>query len=253
MNQLTELILIPSSRKRRIAAFCIDHIVMSALMVSLVFLMIGPGFIDRMNNNHMGTSILAVIIPLFFIYFTKDSIHGISIGKWIMGIMVRNENDYQATPSFWKLFIRNIFIVVWPVEFIVLAVRNDKKRIGDLLAKTAVVKSPVKPARLPRIMALTGLILIIISFIIVFTGTAMKNSDAYKVALQNIEMNKDILEESGGITGYGLMPTGNISISDGRGQAQLQISVLGKSKNMKVYVYLTKEPDGPWTLIKMNK
>lgn len=242
-----------SSRKRRIAAIFIDHFVMTFLMVSVILLIIGPDFMDENNFDKMTTIALLVMIPGFFIYFAKDSIKGISVGRWIMGIMVCNEIDYNTTPSFWKMFIRNVFIIIWPIEFIVLAVSDDKKRIGDKVTKTVVIKNTNKPKRLPRILALIGLGVVFFAFTYLFAGSAMKSSDAYKVAIQNIEVNKDIIIETGGITGYGMMPSGSVSITNGQGQAQLQIKILGKNKDLKVSVYLEKEPNGQWKLIELNK
>ena len=253
MTEQIEQTLMKSSRKRRIAAIFIDHFVMTFLMVSIVFIIMGPNFMDEKNQDSMTTIMLLVMIPGFFIYFAKDSIKGISVGRWIMGIMIRNENDYNTIPSFWKMFIRNVFIIIWPIEFIVLAASNDKKRIGDKVTKTIVIKNPNKPKRLPRIIALIGLGAVFFSFTYLFAGSAMKSSDAYKVAVQNIEANKEIIEETGGITGYGMMPAGNVSITNGQGQAQLQIKVLGKIKNIEVSVYLEKEQNGHWELIEMNK
>ena len=81
----------------------------------------------------------------------------------------------------------------------------------------------------------------------------MKSSEAYKVAIIEIEQNQEILLETGGIKGYGIMPKGNISITDGNGQAQLGIKVLGNEKDLNVRVYLTKEPNEKWKLVEMNK
>ena len=81
----------------------------------------------------------------------------------------------------------------------------------------------------------------------------MKNSDAYKVAVNRIENNQEILTETGGIKGYGMMPTGHVSISNGYGKAQLEIEVLGNERDINVSVYLTKEPNGEWELIEMSE
>ena len=81
----------------------------------------------------------------------------------------------------------------------------------------------------------------------------MKNSEAYKVAIEEIEQHQEILDKTGGIKGYGMMPTGNISISNGEGQAQLQIKVLGNQRDLNVHLYLTKEPNGTWELIEMKQ
>ncbi|BCY28598.1 RDD family protein [Flavobacterium okayamense] len=242
-----------SSRKRRIAAFIIDHFVFSFLLVGIIFLFLGTNFIDENNFEKITSVMLPSMFVGFIIYFAKDSIKGISPGKWIMGIMVRDENHPEEIPSFGRLLLRNLFLLIWPIEFIILAASQDKKRLGDKSANAIVVKNPNKPSKLPRIIALVGIGIVFMSFTILFTGTAMKNSNAYKVAISEIEKNEDIITETGGIKGYGMMPTGNVNISNGYGEAQMEISVLGNEKDIDVVVYLTKEPDGDWILNEIYK
>ncbi|WP_242499253.1 hypothetical protein [Flavobacterium sp. 140616W15] len=50
-----------------------------------------------------------------------------------------------------------------------------------------------------------------------------------------------------------MMPTGNVSISNGKGQAQFEIKVLGNTKDLNINLYLEKEPNGQWRLIEMQK
>ena len=252
-EQTTELTFLKSSRKRRIAAFAIDHFVMTFLMVSIVFIALGPNFMDENKMGKMTTTMLAVMLPGFLLYSAKDSIKGISVGKWIMGIMVRDENNQNEIPSFGRLLLRNLFIIIWPVEFIVLATNDQKKRLGDKVAKTVVLKNPNKPTKLPRFLVLIGVGVTFFVFVFFFVGSAMKNSDAYKIAISEIEKNEQIITETGGIKGYGMMPTGNVSISNGQGQAQLEIKILGNTKDVNVSVYLEKEPNGQWKLIEMQK
>ena len=83
--------------------------------------------------------------------------------------------------------------------------------------------------------------------------TIMKGTVAYKVATQNIEVNKDIIQETGGITGYGMFLSGSVEYSDSEGQAEFNIKVLGKHKNINVRTYLEKKPDGEWQLISLEK
>lgn len=247
MTEQTEKLIELSSRKRRIAAFLIDHFVMTFLMVSIVFMALGPNFMDNDNMENMQSIMLWVMIPGFLLYFAKDSIRGISAGKWIMGIMIRNDLDNE-TPTFIKLFIRNLLIVIWPIEFIVLAASSDKKRLGDKIAKTKVLMNPNKPKRLPRILALILIGGCFFLFTYYTAGTAMKNSDAYKVAIETIETDEKFIESTGGIIGYGNMPKGNINITNGHGVAQLQIKVKGNTEDITVFVHLEKEPDGEWII-----
>ena len=89
--------------------------------------------------------------------------------------------------------------------------------------------------------------------IVLLVGGIMKNSGAYKTAIYSIEQNQEIIDETGGITGYGRMPKGSINISNGHGEAQLEIKVLGNEKDVKVEVSLVKEPNSEWGIIEMNK
>ena len=253
MTDTVEQDFILSSRKTRIAAFIIDYSVLTFLMVSIVFLALGPNFMDENNMGKMTTTMLAVMLPGFFLFFAKDSIKGISVGKWMMGIMVRDEKSPNEIPSFGTLLARNLFLIIWPVEFIVLATSQEKKRLGDKIAKTIVVKNPNKPKKMPRILSLAGVGIAFFAFTFLFAGTVMKNSNAYKVAVKEIGQNKEIQNETGGIKGYGMMPIGSINISNGQGQAQLEIKVLGNKKDLNVSTYLVKEPHGEWKLIEMTK
>ena len=153
MNEESEQENKLSSKGRRIAAFVIDHFVMTFLMVAMVFVALGPDFMDNDNMGKMPTVMLAVMLPGFLLYFAKDSVKGISVGKWIMGIMVRDASNHDEVPSFGRLFLRNLFVIIWPVEFIVLASSPERKRLGDKTAKTVVVENPNKPAKLPMIVS----------------------------------------------------------------------------------------------------
>lgn len=249
-EQTTELTFLKSSRKRRIVAFLIDHFVMTFLMVTMVFIA-HPNVMNEMSK--MRTNMLPIMIFGFVLYFAKDSIKGISIGKWIMEIMVRDENNQNKIPSFGHLFLRNLFIPIFPIEFIVLATNKQKKRLGDIVAKTVVVKNPNKPAKFPRILALIGVGAIFLFFALLAGSSVIKNSDAYKIAVIEIEKNEQILTETGGIKGYGMIPAGSINITNGQGEAQLEIKVLGNKSNLNVRVYLKKEPNGEWELVEIQK
>ena len=242
-----------SSRKRRIAAFLIDHFVMTFLLVVIVLLVMGTNIMETNNFGKMATKMLLSMLFGFFLYFAKDSVKGVSFGKWTMGIMVRTENNPTQIPSFGRLLIRNLLLIIWPIEFIILAASKSKKRLGDEFAKTIVVRNSNKTKILPIILTLTSVIAVFFFSIFFFISTFMKNSEAYKTAIKEIEQNKEILIEIGEIKGYGFMPTGNISTENGKGEAQLQITVLGKKNDIVVEVYLTKEINNNWKLIALNK
>lgn len=241
-----------ASRKRRIAAFLIDHFVMTFLIVLLVFASLGTSFFDQPDAFDVA-KVLPVMLVGFLFYFAKDSIKGISLGKWIMGIAVRDSADVNNVPSFGRLLLRNLFIIVWPVEFIVLAMSPEKKRLGDKVAHTIVLSNLDKPKKLPRILAFFAVVVAFGCFFIFFIGFVMKNSGAYKVAVAGIERNQEIKDETGGIKGYGFIPTGNVSMMNGKGSASLQIKVLGNKQDVEVNVYLETDEEGNWKIIELQK
>ncbi|WCM43309.1 RDD family protein [Flavobacterium sp. CBA20B-1] len=241
-----------ASRKRRIAAFFIDHFIMTSLIVSLAFIALGSNFMEEDNPSKFIITLFSILIPGMFLYLSKDSIKGNSIGKWAMGIMIRDERNPDIVPSYSKLLLRNLLLIIWPVEFIVLATNNEKKRLGDKIANTIVVKNPNKPTKLPRILIIVGAAISFCVLLFFIVGNTMKNSAAYKVSVAEIEKNEQIISETGGIKGYGMIPTGNIKSVNGYGQAQLEIKVLGNQKDVNVSVYLEKEPNKDWKIIEMQ-
>lgn len=155
MTEQIEQTIIRSGIIRRICALLIDLFINLFLIIILSFgPLISTGIIDG-SNFHI--SIMAII--MFLTVLAKDSIHGISIGRWTMGIMVRKETDLYLVPSFGKLLLRNLFIAIWPVELIVLLISNEKKRLGDKTAKTIVVENKEKVQRPVRVLTLIALII----------------------------------------------------------------------------------------------
>ncbi|WP_306352010.1 RDD family protein [Flavobacterium sp. '19STA2R22 D10 B1'] len=251
MTESNQQPLMKSSRKRRIVAFMIDHFVLSVINVSLIFLILGPNFTDEEDAGKLMIAIFTVIPIGMFIYFAKDNIKGMSLGKWIMGIMVRDADDNTITPSFGRLLLRNLLLIILPVEFIVLAASNDKRRLGDKAARAVVVKNPNKASKSMRIVILLLVIIGTCTFVFLQSSYTIKNSEAYKTAIQEIDQNQEISTATGGVVGYGMVPTGEINIRNGKGIANLKIKVKGKKKDKEVQVYLEKEQGGKWEMIEL--
>jgi hypothetical protein len=87
----------------------------------------------------------------------------------------------------------------------------------------------------------------------VYTGITLKSSKAYKAAIQIIESDEDIIKETGGITGYGYFPKGNINMTENNGRAQFEIDVHGNSNDIEIKVYLEKEPGSDWVVTDIRK
>lgn len=159
-NHSGMLVSVPGS-KRFISAF-IDYV--PVMMISVIANGIGGIMFFRSFQSiqpalyaHQGMSdeeLFAAIMPMFHaisdmllplaiamaignIYFLcKDLIGGRSPGKRLQKFqLVRLDG---SPVSYTRMVVRNLFIIIWPVEFI-MYLANSGQRLGDLLCKTTVV------------------------------------------------------------------------------------------------------------------
>ena len=127
---------------RRFLAFAIDWNITYLIAITLMFF--GPGtnpeyfFYPSFKMVSSPGFIMGILwIPLYWLF--KDCLFGRrSAGKLICGLMVQNSETHEKA-SYGRLILRNITFPIIPFEgFIVIF--NYGKRLGDLLAKTQVVR-----------------------------------------------------------------------------------------------------------------
>jgi uncharacterized RDD family membrane protein YckC len=245
INQ-NEQTLKKASSLSRIAACIIDLFVMTFLMLLIVAIVLGSDHIDNYDRAYIHTILFLVLITGLILYFSKDSYRGISVGRWIMGIMVRNESDNQV-PSYFRLFIRNLFTIIWPVEFIVLLVNSDKKRIADKVSKTIVLKNPVKTKGIFRIGVLFIIGICFYFFVEIYGAAIFRNSEAYEIAVDSIKQNEMIIEKTGGFEGY---EGKEVSVTSDYEIIKIgfTIKVIGKENDIVVNVNLERKPNQEWII-----
>ncbi len=102
---------------------------------------------ENFNNNLETIPLLKTYFgnfsstPIFYILLVfKDVLSGKSIGKRWVKLTVRNYDDPTCLPSLWRLVVRNVFLIVWPIEYLVMIINKENRRFGDILAGTDVFK-----------------------------------------------------------------------------------------------------------------
>ncbi|MBX3743049.1 MAG: RDD family protein [Akkermansiaceae bacterium] len=125
----------------RIIAALIDY--GAIIIASLVLMKILPGFLSSVVS----------LASLGYI-LTKDSLPflgGQSIGKKVMKLRAVTADGAPLTGNWEKGILRNAFLIIAPVELVVLLLREEKpekgRRLGDDFAKTKVIveAEPVVP------------------------------------------------------------------------------------------------------------
>ena len=87
--------------------------------------------ITNLFNNDIISIFLLILLLL------KELPNGQSFGKKITKIEIRSKHTYEM--KFFLLIIRNISLLLWPVEAFMVLIFNN--RIMDLLTRTIVVSS----------------------------------------------------------------------------------------------------------------
>lgn len=82
----------------------------------------------------------------FAIYFCKDCIGGQSPAKRIFKFQVVDNKTEEIAKPF-RCLIRNIFILLWPIEAIILLI-NPVRRLGDMVAGTKVIIADPEPFKI---------------------------------------------------------------------------------------------------------
>jgi uncharacterized RDD family membrane protein YckC len=134
----------------RLGTMVLDHIIMSfavtilaapGMVYDIVQIIGNPGAEPKLFLGNYYLNIFA-----FSLYFNKDIYLGRSPAKRILKLQIVDiKTNEPANPL--KCLVRNLTIVIWPIEAIVALVNNER-RIGDFIAGTKLMT--YDPAQHPR-------------------------------------------------------------------------------------------------------
>lgn len=131
-----------SSRCRRTLAFAIDFLVFHFIAVVVTI-----SALDRWNDlGHSNGALLAFAwFCLLTLYLSKDGVGGVSLGRFAVGIAVRDAGNSADVPSLGRLAVRNLLLLLASIEFFALLSSKTRQRLGDRIAKTIVIRSGAFP------------------------------------------------------------------------------------------------------------
>jgi len=253
----------------RIVSFLIDHFIFTAVFVAMIM----TSLISKNQFANIFGLALVFFVPI--VYGFKDIVDGRSIGKRAFSIGIRKSSNPDELPEKWRLFVRNLTLFIWPVEFLVMSFSQNGERLGDLLAGTIVVKldnipedensyleeyhlnneSKPKESKNKIMKKVIIISVIFVAVIALFSSSItmmLKNSAAYEKSMEVIESSSEVYELVGDVEGYGFMPSGSLNTSNDSGNAEFRIKVKGSTGNCNAYIKLVKEPGEQWQVISKN-
>lgn len=126
----------------RLWSMLLDHVLTTVILLApiLPFIFLQQ---SRMQGEPLNAGFQFAFLTLLLLYFLKVSFNGRSLAKRITRLqVVDNRTGEAATPI--KCFVRNLPLMIWPVEVLVTFF-SPQRRLGDLLAGTRVVNYGVIP------------------------------------------------------------------------------------------------------------
>lgn len=128
---LTELI---DALPKRVRSACFDQI---SLVILGSFIWTLVDFFTLSSKAATNSDVNSAIL-YFSIFVNKDICFGKSLGKYFTGLRVTSfRTGRPASPI--QCSVRNLFILLWPVEAVFLFV-SPNRRLGDFVAGTRVVE-----------------------------------------------------------------------------------------------------------------
>ena len=182
---------------RRIFSFFIDIFFLVLFFRFVLFTLFTQPHWDI--EFDIGKNILFSSLVVLFLFLGKDAFGGRSLGKIFFAIVIRNVTSDFSKPSQRHLFLRNISLLLFPLELFFLLQDKYSRRLGDRWAGTFVLldkektskKDPVRWLTL-RVLLSIFLITLLISGYFVVAPIQVKRSYAYLATevLENVSVQK---------------------------------------------------------------
>jgi hypothetical protein len=102
------------------------------------------------------------------------------------------------------------------------------------------------------VVTLALLVAIVVGAIVGFVVYSIGNSEAAVVAKDFLRSNERLKQEIGEVKDFGTFVSGNISINNGNGAANLNIKVIGEKKTVNASVQLMQSRGGDWRVIEAS-
>lgn len=122
---------------KRLVSMLLDHFCTCIMLLAPIVPFLILGSKPDVQGSIMPAEFQFVFLGLMFLYFLKDSFDGRSIAKRVTKLQVVNNTTGKAA-SLMRCFIRNLTIVIWPLE-VLITLFSSHRRLGDFIAGTRVV------------------------------------------------------------------------------------------------------------------
>lgn len=217
-----------------------------ALIVDFIFVLLLVNTTNHLRSQEhwdllAESSTWRHLLPLYFAFFCvilfKDCWQGYSPGKFIFGIATRQLDDLSQSPSIGKCLLRNLSLLILPIEGGILLMDNHGRRLGDRWFRTVVIENPNPPRILIRIMVANTIFFAYFFGAFLISPLVLKKTAAYQSATAYIRNAPEVAQRLGKIAEF-KSPEMNINIQENSGSAVVLVNAVGKHQSLPITVYL---------------
>jgi len=201
-----KLVLAPSLK--RILAFSLDFLFIALFTQAFLPLVLPEGW-DEMLSDQLLWALVPLYIMMALLVILKDQVQGRSVGKRILNLHVAQVQEGFPNATGKQLLIRNLWLLLLPVEAFKMTFDSYCRRYGDHMAGTVVMDLQKPPAVRQLTTKVVGVMLVISvlwSVYIYMAPLKIQKSRGYQIASQAAFSDPEILGILGGIDQVGYWP-----------------------------------------------
>lgn len=122
-----------TNSSKRFIAFFIDAVLTAFFTFAGMALLNADDFNALFADPGIMASRLPGMLAGFIAFFLLRDILGRGPGKLICGLRVYSADN--GKPACWRLILRNITTVIWPIEGLVILLSDSHRRLSDRVLK----------------------------------------------------------------------------------------------------------------------
>ncbi len=229
------------------------HLRLFALLLDYLFIVTALNLGDQLTlGDHWDLRAASASAPTGYIYWAgglitlfliKDGLGSRSLGKWTTGIAVRRASHPEMWAALKQLVLRNLALLLLPVEGYLVFADPQCRRLGDRWSGTVVVV-PDRVAPLSRrLLGLSSLVLAVLLIAFLVGPWNMRRTAAYQQALGEIRTHPGLAALVGADYTIEESTLFNLNPAPQGGNASVEFKVKGSEGVRTGLVELVLDPD----------
>ena len=232
----------------RLFALLIDYLMVVIVLNLMNQLLLGEHW-DLRPLEDRGGGWTYWIVTGAALFLTKDVWFQRSPGKWFTGIAIGQAENPLLPPSRTMLALRNVPLLLLPVEAVLVFVDPYSRRLGDRWMGTVVIE-PLRPAHMGRrMLVFTSLLMGVLLLAFLVAPWNMRRTSAYQEAVLQVMADPQVHRRVG--DGIEVTESGgfDLRLEEGAERAELNFAAIGTRGQAEGTVSLVLlVPERRWVL-----